>query len=149
MILFFDKFSDIPLRGIMDLDGTRFAFVAECLDDDGVDLSDLPGVYAKIVGFECDDELVSLFVAKDRIFREWRHQFDAGLVDRSTHPLYRNEQYQQISAQIDNVFQHFRKPLCEKHGLMRVEAEQYVFQPLESGAATEVAVPCEHGLKIK
>ena len=39
MILFYDKFFDIPLRGIMVLDGTRFAFVAESLDDGSVDLA--------------------------------------------------------------------------------------------------------------
>jgi len=90
------------------------------------------GVHCKVVGFACPENLESLYSEKDRTFREWRKQFDAGLVDAATHPLYCDRRYQQVSAQIDQLFSGFRSPQFEKVGVMLVESGEYVFRPLET-----------------
>src|SRR5690348_16254772 len=113
-ILFYDKFCDLPERGIIELDGGNLAFVAQVIEDESMDLGELPGVCCKIVGYECDEKLLALFEEKDRIFDAWRRQFDAGLVGTATHPMYDDVRYQQISATIDKMFVSLPSPVFVK-----------------------------------
>jgi hypothetical protein len=131
-VLFYDKFFNIPRRGVLKLDTTTLAFLAEDVDytDEPEDIANRPGVYTRVRAFEHDPTLLPLLSEQHAIFWRWRAQFDAGLVESPTHPLYVDERYQLLSAQIDEHFGRLGKQVLDTTGLMVAVSGQFVFETL-------------------
>ena len=86
------------------------------------------GVPTRILGFECNEDLRLLFDKKDRIFREWRQRFDDKQEETSSHPLYSDKVYQEISHRIDELFASIVNPVFETTGMMSVVSGTFVFR---------------------
>ena len=127
-IIFYDKYCDIPERGVLQMEAAILAFVARIMDDDSMELS-MPGVFCQVAAFPCDEQLFALFKEKETIFNSWKREWDAGIVETANHPLYKDARYQQISAQIDKIFAGFRSPVFEATGMMIAESAKFAFQP--------------------
>jgi hypothetical protein len=132
-VLFYDEYYDIPLRGLLQTDSSTMAFDACILDDEPAEIADRRGVYSRIRAFACDDALIQLFQESDAIFRKWRAAFDNGDVDTSTHPLYVDARFQELSIRKDEFFSRLGPPIIEANGLMRVESGRFVFEPCGLG----------------
>ena len=99
------------------------AFDASILDDEPAEIVGRRGVYSRLRGFECSEALRLILEEKDTIFRHWRAAFDKGDVDKSSHPLYVDPRYQQLSIQTNELFGRMSEPIIEARGLMRAGVE--------------------------
>jgi hypothetical protein len=129
-VIHYDKYFDIPTRGIVRSDSGVLAFTAHVVEEEEpAELADRPGVYARIRAFSLDDQkLASRFEELEEIFREWRMRFDKRLVDELTHPLLVNHRYQELTRRIDEAFGALGTPHFEATGMMRVVSGKWVFE---------------------
>jgi len=130
-VVLYDRYSDVPLRGLLRSGPSILAFDACALDDEPSEIGDHPGIYSRVRGFECDDTLRLVLEQKDAVFREWRAAFDQGTADASTHPLYVNPRYQQLCRRADELFSGLGVPILEATGAMRVVSGSFVFECLD------------------
>lgn len=130
-IILYDKYFNIPLRGLMCSGSSTLAFDASMLDEEPPEIAGRRGIYLQLRGFVCGDALRLTLEEKDAIFREWRAVFDKGGADTSSHPLYVDQRYQYLSAHTDELFAQLEAPVVETTGLMRVESGKFVFECLE------------------
>jgi hypothetical protein len=130
-VILYDKYFNIPLRGLLQTSSSALAFDASILDDEPAEIADRLGIYSRLRGFECDDALKLILEEKDSIFCEWRATFNQGGVDKSTHPLYVDARYQQLSVRADELFDRLSTPIIEARGLMRIVSGKFVFECLD------------------
>jgi hypothetical protein len=126
----YDRFLDIPLRGLLNMGSSVRAFEASELGDEPVEIADRSGVYSSIRVFDCGDVLHRAFKEKIAIFNDWRARFDAGLADKATHPLYADQNYQRLSSRVDRLFETLGPPVFESTGVMHVVDGRFVFECL-------------------
>ena len=129
-VVLYDKYFNIPLRGLLQAGDCSFAFEASILDDDPPEAAGRRGIYCEVRLFEHDDTLRQVLEEKDTIFWRWRAEFDSGRLDKDTHPLYVNARYKLLSAQADAMFPGLGTPVAVARGLMRIESDKFVFDRL-------------------
>ena len=130
-VVLYDKYFNIPLRGLVRTSSSTLAFDASILDDEPAEIAGRRGVYSRLRGFECSDALRLILEEKDAIFRQWRAGFDKGGVEKSSHPLCTDPRYQQLSIQTNELFGRLGAPIIEARGLMRIESGRFVFECLD------------------
>jgi len=130
-IILYDKYFNIPLRGLIRTSSSTLTFDASTLDGERPEIAGRQGIYSQLRGFECGDALRLTLEEKDAIFRVWRAAFDKGSVDKSSHPLYVDKRYQYLSVRTDELFGQLGAPIVEATGLMLVESRNFVFECLE------------------
>ena len=134
-VLVYDKYYDIPLRGLLQTDSSTLAFDACILDDEPADIANRRGIYSRVRGFECNEPLRLVLEEKNVIFNKWREAFDKGIVDESTHTIYVDPRYQELAVQADELFNRLGAPIIEARGLMRVECGRFVFECLDESSS--------------
>jgi hypothetical protein len=120
-VIFYDKFYDIPMRGIMSFEGGYLPFLAE-VDPEAEDKRWARGIPAKLSLFPAVPSLAADFEFISQTFRQWKAESSP-----KQHPLFTDDQYQEAMKRIDQCSNNFKSHLRLLSGLFSNDGESWHF----------------------
>jgi hypothetical protein len=123
-VIFYDKYYDIPTRGIISLEKQHVAFTAE-VDQDANDERWAKGIPATVFIFPGASELEHDFEFINKKFKKWKVEGFIGV-----HPLLADIEYQAAVNRIDECFGKFSTYNQRVSGLFSNDGESWNFEPI-------------------
>jgi hypothetical protein len=126
-VAYYDKYYDIPLRGVINEQGSFLPFVAQ-IDQDAPEETWVIGIPAWIEVFPLRERLAALYQAITDAFRAWNSKFRRGEVPENSHPQKTDGNYQSIMETTDEIFRSLKGQSVQYYGFFSVENEVWCFQ---------------------
>jgi len=122
-VIYYDKYYDIPIRGIIDSTGSLFPFIAE-VNNEADESSWRSGIPTKLVRFSSLPELIVDYEFITKAFNIWKNrQTSIG------HPILTDPVYKSAIERIDASFRNFHEKGQISVGLFSNNGTEWCFNP--------------------